>query len=147
MNFYTPKHFAIHEVVDEKTFAKFGNLALQFLDPKLLITADKIRERYNSPIYINTYLLKVDSFPRFNYRGYRPRSCTVGAEYSQHRHGRALDLTVVNVDAETIRQDILADPFHDDFKYITSIEASVSWLHFDVRNRDKNIHGILVTQP
>jgi len=146
MNFYIPKHFAAHEIVDSKTYAKFGTQAFQFMDARILYTADRIRERYSSAVYINTYLLKTQ-IGYFNFCGYRPRSCTIGAVHSEHRHGRALDLHILNIDAETIRKDILSDPFHEDFKYITTIEAGVNWLHIDCRNIDKEQNGILIVYP
>lgn len=145
--YYIPKHFAAHEVVDPGTYAKFGNKAFQLIDPRILCTADRLRERYGKPIYINTYRLKSYKGKTLRFCGYRPKTYMNGADYSEHRHGRALDLHIVGVTAEQVRQDILADPFHEDFKYITAIEASVSWLHIDCRNIDKQTNGILIVHP
>jgi len=144
---YIPTHFAVHEYVDPRTFTRFGNNAIMFMDPRVLYTIDRIRERYGKPTYINTYKLKKYRGKYLSYRGFRPATYNGGADYSQHRHGRAIDLNVVEVTAEQIRQDILKNPWHEDFKYITCIEADVDWLHFDVRAHDKNRYGILIVKP
>lgn len=147
--FYNPKHFTVQELVDTDTFTKFGDQALTFLDCRLLYTLDRIRERYNAPTFINTWSLpgSIEGLvlkTTLQFRGYRPVWYPLGAEHSQHRHGRASDVNVLHVDVETIRQDILANPQHEDFKFITCIGQSNTFLHLDVRNWNKATNGILL---
>ena len=144
---YIPKHFSTREFVDPKTYDRFGEASIMFMDPRILYTADRIRERYGKPVYINTYPINNYKGKILSYCGFRPITYNHGADWSEHRHGRALDLHVVGIDAETIRQDILEDPWHEDFKYITCIEAKVSWLHIDCRSWDKENEGIKVVYP
>ena len=68
------------------------------------------------------------------YRGWRSGDCEIGAKYSQHKFGRALDLVPAEVTAEEIRQDIKLRKRGNIFQYITCIEDGVGWLHFDTRN-------------
>jgi len=84
---------------------------------------------------------------RHQYRGFRDFNSSIGAKLSQHKFGRANDLIFTEENVENVRKDILADPFHPDFVHITCIEADVSWLHFDVRNHDKEREGILIIHP
>ena len=111
-------------------------------DNRLLFTMDRLRKRYGPMVANDWYWDGVN-----NYRGWRPTDCEVGAEFSQHKYGRAVDLKPVKVSVDEIREDILADPFHEDFKYIACLEMGVSWLHLDVRNHDKAKYGILLVYP
>jgi hypothetical protein len=53
----------------------------------------------------------------------------------------------IKVTAEEIRQDIIAQPNGATYKYITAIELDISWLHYDVRNHDKNDLGLFSFKP
>ena len=96
-------------------------------DKRILITADRIRKRYG-PILINTYCFGGNH----QYRGWREFDCPVGADYSQHKFGRALDMEPVKVTVEEIREDIRkggrSDPV---FQLIGRVENRTSWLHID----------------
>lgn len=148
--FYVPKHFQAHEYVDPITEKEFSILSFTKMDPRILWTIDRIRERYGRPVYINTYNIPKYVEERgksFRFRGYRPHYYMNGADYSEHRHGRAIDFDVDGMTAEEVRQDILANQFDEDFKYITCIEANVNWVHIDCRNYPKEEKGILVVKP
>lgn len=135
---YIPKFFQPYELVPEATYKLLKNrpwVIWQLFDERVLYSADRIRKRYGKMI-ANTWYLG----GRHQYRGWRPARCTIGAVYSQHRFGRAIDLVPVEVTAEAIRQDIKNG---ENFRYITSIEDGVLWLHFDVRN----YKGLLVLRP
>ena len=141
---YTPKYFASYELVPKTTYELLKDrpwIIWQLFDPRALYTADKIRQRYGKMV-ANTWFWKGGH----QYRGWRPGDCKVGAEYSQHRFGRAIDLVPVEVAAEEIRQDIKKGKTGSDgsiFQYITCVEDGVGWLHFDVRN----YRGLLMVNP
>jgi hypothetical protein len=135
---YIPKYFKPYELVPKATYELLKNrpwVIWQLFDPRVLHVADAIRRRYGK-MTANTWYWK----GRHQYRGWRPARCKVGATYSQHRFGRALDLVPGEATAEEIRQDIMDG---DNFQYITCIEAVVHWLHFDVRN----YKGLLIVTP
>ena len=135
--------FKIYELVPRDTYALYPEYRLWWLfDRNIIITANRIRERYGKML-ANTWWWN----GKHQYRGWRPWDCPVGAELSQHKFGRALDLEPVEVTAEEIREDILKDPWDDDFKLITCIELKVSWLHYDTRNWEKELKGILQIAP
>lgn len=129
MTYYECQYFGIDELVDPQTYERWGEQAWMFFRPEALKMLDEIRRFYNRPVTVNNWKWGGS----FQYRGFRPRSTSTGAEYGQHRFGNAFDLDVNGIPAETVRKDIIA---HRDsyFKGITCLEANVNWVHFDCRN-------------
>jgi len=132
---YVPKHFDPREFVDPVTWEKFGKRALRlFVDERVLITADQLREAFG-PMAINNWHYWKPGHWSGNIRrwsGLRTEDCGIGSAYSQHRFGRACDAVFRDVAAEHVREVILDHPEY--FPYINAIEENVSWLHYDVRN-------------
>jgi hypothetical protein len=127
---YICRHFKIYELVDEKTFDRHGLRAWEFFNPQALRALDNLREFFGAPVTVNNY----HTGGPFQFRGLRPRSCDVGADFSQHRLGNAFDCDIKGVPAEQARQVILDQPDHPQFALINCIEGNVNWLHFDCRN-------------
>ena len=135
---YIPKYFKPYELIPKATYELLKNkpwIIWQLFDFRVLYVGDAIRKRYGKMI-ANTWYWG----GRHQYRGWRPAKCKIGATYSQHRFGRALDLDPQEVTAEEIRQDIKKG---ENFRYISCIEDGVPWLHFDVRN----YKGLLIVRP
>ena len=130
--FYKCVYFKIQELVDPETYASMGENAWSLFDTTLLSTLDRIRDRYKVPITINNWNNKIPN--PFKYRGFRPASYTAGAPLSMHRVGKAIDFDVAGMKAEQVRKDILANPEHLDFMFISRIEMAVNWCHIDVAN-------------
>lgn len=143
---YIPKHFQPYELVPESTYDQFVGepgdvISLNFwnlFDSRILITADRMREYYGRKIIANSWWWGGST----EYRGFRPSGSGVGAEWSQHKFGRALDVVIVGMDTEDVVNQILNTPHAHPFEYITALELNVQWLHFDVRNWDKPERGI-----
>jgi hypothetical protein len=53
--FYKPKYFKTHELVDKQTYEKFGEKSLMFFDIRILKFIDGLREYFNEPITINNW--------------------------------------------------------------------------------------------
>ncbi|WP_027368194.1 hypothetical protein [Desulfocurvibacter africanus] len=144
---YIPTHFTWPELLPESIYRelelvkRLDRCAL-FLDDRILITADRLRQRYGK-LVCNTWFFG----GQHQFRGYRPQGCGVGALLSQHRFGRALDLVPVQATAAEIRADIRAHPELEAFGHITCVEDGVGWLHVDCRNRDRAGQGILFVKP
>lgn len=131
---YQCRHFKIEELVPQYLFKQYeGNPAKLWLlfDDRLLRTADALRTRYGKMV-CNTWFWGGSS----HWRGWRPFNAPVGAELSQHKWGRALDLIPMGTMAEHIRQEIIDAPYREWCKEITCLEIEISWLHFDVRNSE-----------
>jgi hypothetical protein len=145
---YIPKYFKLQEFFPKDFFKKYheklGNVMWALIDNRILWTADVLRDRYG-PMIVNDWLWRVDKHAN-NYRGFRPRDCKIGAMFSMHRFGRALDCKFRHVDVEEVRRDIKDNDSYT-FKHITTIEINVTWLHFDCRNHDKKRHGVKLIKP
>lgn len=124
---YRPKHFGLKELVDRQTFEDHGENAWNLLDGDLLKALDELRIAHSRPIYCNDW----DGGGVQQWRGYRPRYCTIGATQSMHRRGMAFDLTLEGLSGEQARE--LVRELHDSGKLqgIRRIERGVSWLHID----------------
>ena len=134
---YIPKWFKPYELVPRATYELLKNkpwIIWQLFDNRVLYVADRVRKRYGKMVCNTWYWGGVHQ-----YRGWRPSRC-IGARWSQHKFGRAIDLVPVETTAERIRQDIKAG---EGFSGITCIEDGVDWLHFDVRN----YKGLLIITP
>lgn len=129
---YTCKHFAIHELVPPNAYKERGEKAWQLLDDRLLMTLDKLRERFGV-MTVNSYHWGGDR----EWSGLRTSDSPYYSPYSQHSFGRAADCLFGAASVEAVRQEILANPDDPDFALIGSLELGVSWLHFDVRNCDR----------
>lgn len=122
------ENFSLEEFIPKEIYTQFGDSSLWFLDPRLPVLVQAIRDMLGKPITINGN--------GNNYCGFRPKNCTVGADNSQHRFGRAADLHM-DMDYEKARQFI-----RDSFKALnllglTTIEKDTgTWLHIDMRWTD-----------
>lgn len=135
---YKPKHFEVQELVCEHVYDKWnGNpeIILNFFDPRLLITMDFVRERFNKPITINNW--KVGG--SFSQRGLRCNICDlvssktkIGRIYmSSHNLGRACDFDVDGMNAKEVRDYLVAHA--DELPYPICLENDVNWVHLDMR--------------
>lgn len=144
MQHYVPKYFKLHEMLPYNFYMLHQRLGAYLwticFDWRILWTGDRLRERWGTTI-CNDYSWGGNH----RERGLRTPDTTTGTVLSQHKFGRALDLKFKNISAHEAREQILGDPWGNDFKYITCVEVglAVTWLHLDVRNWDKNNRGIL----
>ena len=101
---YVPRHFKVEELVDETTFKKFGNKSFRLLDPRILVSIDRMRKHFNKPIIVNNW--KWSKSCQHNYRqwsGLRTSNSPWYSMYSQHTFGRAIDCIIDGISAEEVR--------------------------------------------
>lgn len=133
---YKCKYFKLEELVSPRVYDKYGEMAWQFLDERLLKTIDDLREFFNKPITVNDWLWG----GKFTQRCYRSnldelvKSKTLKDKLycSQHSMGRAIDFHIKGISAQSIRNKIILNK--EKFKYITFMEDKVNWVHIDIRN-------------
>lgn len=136
------KHFIIQELVSEKVWVKYSETAWQFIDPRLLITLDYIREAFNRPITINDW----NRLGNFEQRGLRTnldaivkRRTNQNKLYcSAHCFGQAADFDVKGLTAEEVRQWLIFNS--DSLPYPIRLEAGVNWVHLDVRDTGEKVY-------
>ena len=135
---YVPEHFSIKELIDKQTYTDRGERAIELLDPCMLWTMDRLRERYGS-ITINNW----STGGQYQFSGFRPKNCSIGALYSQHRLGNAFDLKFKDYTSEQIRTLIKDNATEDDFKFIACVELDTpTWVHIDSRPIEDRIRWI-----
>jgi hypothetical protein len=132
MTIYIPKHFAIEEFVPPEKFKLMGEAALTLMDSRILITADQLREFFDTTITINNYKWKGDRI----YSGWRPQDCPEGAPNSAHKAGQAIDCIIHEINGEQARREIIKN--RTKFPYITRMEKDVIWLHVDCKFTGQN---------
>ena len=124
------KYFQIAELVCPHVLEKYKEKSWMFLDSKLIINLDTIRERINRPIFVNTGNL--------TQRGLRCPKCQIvkdkfeaGEIYlSAHTMGKAVDFNVRDIEADVMRL-WLAKNGHL-LPYPIRLENDVNWVHMDV---------------
>lgn len=123
-------NFNLKEFVDPKTFAKLGAGAIGQIDVRLVPIAQALRDHFG-PVRINDWAWS----GKYQFSGYRPKDCKVGADHSQHRRGCAIDVKIKGVLSENVR-NYLRENFGKLFKYLglTTIEKDTKgWVHLDTR--------------
>jgi len=145
MGVYVPEYFKVVEVFPPEMEPFFHeNLVWLYIDSRVLVTMDRLRSRYG-PAIMNTWGLSEatrEKFGTHQWRGWRPRNCPVGAELSYHKIGSAVDMVFTDVSAETVRRELLENPFDETFQFVTSIEMTTNWFHFAVCPHDKVNNGV-----
>lgn len=140
--YYEPKHFGIKELVPPEVYTALGDKSLLLLEPRMLQMIDGIREFFGKPVTINNW----SSGGQFKNRCFRPADAGVGAQWSQHKFGRAADMDIQGYTAEQARAAILEHQKDPLLVHISVIEKDVNWLHVDCRNV-KSDSGIVLVNP
>ncbi len=128
-------NFKTQELVPSMIFNKYGEASKWFIDPRILEIIEAIRNRFGKPMTINNW----DTGGHLQNRGYRTPDTTIGAWYSQHKFGRAVDFNVQGIATQEIYDDILEN---QDFYLsigvttIEDIEIAKTWTHLDIRNTE-----------
>jgi len=136
------KHFQLHELVCDHIYEKYGEQAWQFIDPRLIITIDWIREYIGRPIYINNYEwggIQTQSGVRCNLCNLNKSKTDKGEVYmSGHNEGQAGDFSVKGMTAEQVRNWLVRN--QEDLPYPIRLEAGVDWVHLDCRDTGQKIY-------
>lgn len=131
------KYFEVKELVSSKTYEKYGDNAIQFLNPKSLIALENVREILGVPLICNNWYAGGSR----NYCGYREPECKIGAKNSFHKRGMAYDLISTKMTAKEMREKL--EKQQDKLIYPIRVEkwdnlGEISWLHIDCSD---NTHG------
>jgi hypothetical protein len=138
---YRPQYFTLKEFACPDVYNKFGDMAWQFLDDKMVITIDWIRRTLGKPITINNW----HNGGEFTQRGLRCIQCSLvkdkcikGEIYeSAHILGKAVDFDVEGMSADDVRIWIALNK--DKLPYNIRIERDVAWCHLDTEDTGSKI--------
>jgi hypothetical protein len=124
---YKCKYFKLHELVPSEIYHRYGDRAWEFLDDRLLMAIDNLRDHFGK-MTINNWFWGGDR----EWSGLRTPDSPYYSPTSQHTFGRAADCLFDGYSADYARKTILKNPL--EFNYINAMEMGVDWLHIDVRN-------------
>jgi uncharacterized protein YcbK (DUF882 family) len=134
----------IEEFVSRPIFTSMRSNSIRLLDPRIFDIAQGIRDWYGTPITINNW----HSSGTFQNRGFRAHNTNVGAIYSQHRFGRAIDFNLRNITPQKVYRDILDNQTHFmnlGISCMEDIRDTTTWVHVDCRITNTN--NILIVRP
>lgn len=127
----TTDHFKTQEFVPKAIYDKFGENSNWFIDPRIRKLANFVRTFFNKPVTINNW-----SFGgTFEQRGFRTDD-SVGAEMSQHRYGRAIDINIKDMSPQEVFLTIMANEklfIENGLTCMEDIKDTPSWNHLDIR--------------
>lgn len=130
------KDFDLKEFIDELTYKRFGDQSIWFLDNRLISLAQFVHSYFDHMVIINNWFWGGDR----QYSGFRPRYCEVGAEYSQHRFGRAMDILVKGISPEEVRAEIKKNKSLFLQAGLRAVEKDTpTWTHLDLRNSSNGL--------
>lgn len=135
------KHFAIQNLVPPEVWASRGENAWELIDQRLIFTLDDLWDNLG-PFVVNDW----HTGGHYKESGLRSAGTSTGAQFSQHKYGRAADCKFKDQAPVQAYQFIMKNP--DKFPYLSTLEdleATPTWLHVDVRNH--NATGIKVVKP
>jgi hypothetical protein len=138
---YKLRHFDLRELVTPEIWEKRGARCIELLDPRALRVLDDLRDTFG-PVIVNNW----HRGGGFTESGLRDPHTTTGAAWSQHKFGRAFDCKLNESTPREAFDYLLAN--QADWPEITvleDIEATGTWLHFDVRAADWD--GIRIVKP
>lgn len=135
------KRFDIRELVPPDVWASRGEAAWELIDQRLIFTLDDLWLELGAFVVNDWH--KGGSYKE---SGLRSAGTSTGAQYSQHKFGRAADCKFKDHKPIDAYQYIQAN--YEKFPYLSTIEdleATPTWLHIDVRNHNNG--GIKVVKP
>lgn len=125
------KNFHVRELVPFEIYLKYGDSSIWFVDKQMIEIIQAVRERYGIVTINNKY-----AGGQYNYSGFRPPDCKVGAKLSQHRFYKAYDCKFKNATPKEVYEDILSNQSRWLDKGLTTMEdisKTPTWLHLDGR--------------
>ncbi|HJZ23678.1 MAG TPA: hypothetical protein VJ201_04430 [Candidatus Babeliales bacterium] len=139
------KNFIIQELVPQSVYAQFGDKSIWFVDINLINMAQSVRDFFGVTVTINNWHSK----GTLQNRGYRIPLSEVGGKMSQHKFGRAVDisfkdLTVTEAYDKILKNEKLFMSFG--LTTLEDILYTKTWLHLDIRNTGL-IDKILIVKP
>lgn len=126
-----------YELVSSRVYKREKGNVYHLFTAKLLASVDQVYHFFRHYYNNDTKIVINDWFTggQFKYRGYREPECKIGASYSEHKFGNAVDFDVYRKDKrlnpEDVRHMILGH--RDQFLYITRMETDVNWVHIDCK--------------
>jgi len=125
---YTLKNFQIQELVDRKTYEKFGKQAQMFFREEALMALDDLRHELNRPLIVNNWY----DGGEYEWSGLRTIDCFIGSKWSGHRLGCAFDVKCPTMAASQVQKFIRERHAQGKLQRIRRMEQGTpTWTHID----------------
>lgn len=136
------------DYVPLEIYKAFGSKSRIFIDPKIVEIHKVLEDTFKAKVIINNYHLG----GQLKERGFRTPKTTTGAALSQHRFGRAIDITITGINALQAYNIILEAPQRLISAGATTIEdirytSKGNWIHLDCRDLDINGGSLNIVVP
>jgi len=131
----TRTRFNIKELVSKKVYSSQGIFALGLIRPTLIRAIHFLRVYFETTIYVNTWAYQ-NGPGNFEQRCHREIDA-IGARYSRHKYGMAVDFNVRNMASDRVYDHILDNQSDFLFAGFTTIEDkrdATTWTHLDIRD-------------
>lgn len=99
---YKPRNFKSFELVDRKTYRALGEKCLRLFRAETLMGIDQLRDLIGNPMMVNDWAWD----GKIEWRGFRPSYCEIGATYSMHKVGSAIDFRVKGENSPEFYKDL-----------------------------------------
>ncbi len=139
------ENFDLREFVHPSHWSKGAAFAMKVVDARLFAVAQTVRDRLDAPIYINNWHVG----GTFSLSGARPFDTSLGAKYSQHKFGRAIDLKGTQHTAKDIYNEIslnwslIYQPLG--VTRLEDINHTPTWVHVDLAYTDSG--NLVIFKP
>lgn len=140
------RHFHITELVDKATYENLAERSILMLNPILTNAIDELRDYLNTPIVVNNW----NTGGNLQYRGFRPSYCEIGATYSQHRLGNAIDFHCPRLPITDLKHWISTHSgllYALGFRAVEDFSFTKTWIHLDVRPITLKSQKLQVIKP
>lgn len=145
------KYFKTFEFVPKDLYKKLGDRSMRYINPKLVIIVDYLREKYGRSITINNWYLG----GKLQYRGFRPFITLIGSYMSDHKYGNALDFNVNGMSSDEVWDSITGELYKELLELgLTAVEDkafTTTWTHISVADFEyydlPTINGIKIIKP
>jgi len=137
---YKSYYFVAQEFVSEAVYDLLGEESLLIMNNEILLTADQLREFFNTQVYINDYIFG----GKFHERGFRLRHSLTGAKNSQHKLGNAIDFIIDGIKPSAVQAEIIQNQRL--FPFIRRMEKNTP-RHTHIDTKITHHKGIYVFKP
>ena len=153
-------NFYLDEFIDPYTYFNEVKNGLEQIDQSLFEIAQKVRDLHGYPIVINNWwefyrdnLKKLscnDIVDRIEagwgrkWSGYRPEHCPIGAEFSAHKTGQAIDMVGNGRHLFTLVKDNAQAFYELGVRRLEDPSITPTWLHIDTKEHNTQPDSIRV---
>jgi hypothetical protein len=123
------ENFILQEFVPKEIYEKYGETSIRFISEKLPTIAQGVRDYFDKSVTINDWKWGGN----YNYSGFRPSNCGVGATNSAHKRGMAIDVKIKGIDSLEVQENVKKSFDYFNSLGITSMEeGTVGWTHLSM---------------